>query len=201
MAFRKNDKNSLYFNPRSHEGSDKMSRQEGRCGGQISIHAPTRGATRQALTQTPGHQVSIHAPTRGAPLFRYYNNYIGFISIHAPTRGATVRFWETEFSLHISIHAPTRGATVFQNNWYSVSIFQSTLPRGERLNLLLLHNCLFLYFNPRSHEGSDLYSSISPGVASYFNPRSHEGSDTVGPCHALLYDPFQSTLPRGERLA
>ena len=44
VAVRKNNKNSLYFNPRSHEGSDAIvaRRLEQR---NISIHAPTRGAT------------------------------------------------------------------------------------------------------------------------------------------------------------
>ena len=33
------------------------------------------------------------------------------------------------------------------------------------------------YFNPRSREGSDLYSSTAPVRLFYFNPRSREGSD------------------------
>ena len=42
------------------------------------------------------------------------------------------RFYKKEFQ-HISIHAPTRGATQAAVPWICVSsVFQSTLPRGER---------------------------------------------------------------------
>ncbi len=77
-------------------------------------------------------------------------------------------------------------------------LFQSTLPRRERLYLVSVVK-LIVYFNPRSHEGSDkilhiLHNIISifqstlprrerprlrrmPLVMYNFNPRSHEGSD------------------------
>ena len=32
----------------------------------VSIHAPTRGATVEMAQHAPGREVSIHAPTRGA---------------------------------------------------------------------------------------------------------------------------------------
>ena len=32
-------------------------------------------------------------------------------------------------------------------------------------------------FNPRSHEGSDIYRGAGKSRSPYFNPRSHEGSD------------------------
>ena len=124
-------------------------------------------------------------------------------------------------------------------------VFQSTLPRGERRVLLLLsflslsisihaptrgattgqlrHSILSLYFNPRSHEGSDsdktrvllCNAGISihaptrgatqvtdspPSAAFDFNPRSHEGSDQNQTLHRCFHCLFQSTLPRGERL-
>ena len=78
------------------------------------------------------------------------------ISIHAPTRGATWQTNEMQKSHKISIHAPTRGATYAQSATENVDV----------------------YFNPRSHEGSDLRQSASTCQKS-----------------------FQSTLPRGERQA
>ena len=76
------------FNPRSHEGSDwecfgkksvgfwfqsTLPRGERPCNHQVlcvlcsvSIHAPTRGATKTGLQIWRNTQVSIHAPTRGA---------------------------------------------------------------------------------------------------------------------------------------
>ena len=54
-----------YFNPRSHERSDFQF-----CFGfwfcEISIHAPTRGATSKQRNEKKDTQISIHAPTRGA---------------------------------------------------------------------------------------------------------------------------------------
>ena len=99
----------------------------------------------------------------------------------------------------ISIHAPTRGATPGPATVNSFSLFQSTLPRGERpswgsnllakaaisihaptrgATLIDLFIRIFLdNFNPRSHEGSDDYTPNSRTISSDFNPRSHEGSD------------------------
>ena len=99
------------FNPRSHEGSDIGSERNHRYQIEISIHAPTRGATAAALRWA---------------IFE-------LISIHAPTRGATYPGGECCHSLEISIHAPTRGATFTTNAWFIfIFLFQSTLPRGER---------------------------------------------------------------------
>ena len=77
-----------YFNPRSHERSD-----DDISGAleilQISIHAPTRGATIKASATEPNFSISIHAPTRGATVRRSCCRLFFRISIHAPTRGAT----------------------------------------------------------------------------------------------------------------
>ena len=77
----------------------------------------------------------------------------------------------------ISIHAPTKGATILPESPFLAFLFQSTLPRRERLSC---KQCALtiLYFNPRSHEGSD-------GVFL---------RDSGNTCQ------FQSTLPRRERL-
>ena len=80
------------------------------------------------------------------------------------------------------------------------AIFQSTLPRRERLPCSCLYR-LRRYFNPRSREGSDVCACrdcLRPGISihapakgatgsidtalttgSNFNPRSREGSDKI----------------------
>ena len=58
-----------------------------------------------------------------------------------------------------------------------VDQFQSTLPRGERRQPSISRGICLAYFNPRSHEGSDICHAVSVYI------------DIV----------FQSTLPRGER--
>ncbi len=55
------------------------------------------------------------------------------ISIHAPARGATLIMRAMTQVQPISIHAPARGATRPRYNYVRCnSVFQSTLPRGER---------------------------------------------------------------------
>ena len=144
-------------------------------------------------------EISIHAPTRGATDPENITLcHVGNISIHAPTRGATgSSIYITRYPC-ISIHAPTRGATKKITGGDLIMQFQSTLPRGERQQQDQCHsrNC---NFNPRSHEGSDLAHALSgcevdisihaptrgatipecmtATTQMHFNPRSHEGSD------------------------
>ena len=98
----------------------------------ISIHAPTRGATNYNAQVEIYREISIHAPTRGATSggVTYTKNF--GISIHAPTRGATTNTTLDSDNWNISIHAPTRGATIKSSEKKRLTIFQSTLPRGER---------------------------------------------------------------------
>ena len=80
------------FNPRTHTGCDFI-RSVKHLIVRVSIHAPTRGATRRyPVDPFLRGGVSIHAPTRGATAYR-------LLSLPKPHR--------------VSIHAPTRGATVF----------------------------------------------------------------------------------------
>ena len=99
----------------------------------------------------------------------------------------------------ISIHAPAKGATLHMGKKMSYRIFQSTLPRRERLisrrrlcvpilfqstlprrerHKQIFHKCQVPYFNPRSREGSDRIFSCHNNIWVDFNPRSREGSDS-----------------------
>ena len=143
------------FNPRSHKGSDGLfilnviptivfqstlpqgERRRKECNrpgsDKISIHAPTRGATRSALVLRWSTRISIHAPTRGATYLRkaVCKTSCRFQST-LPQGERRWTFFPGTFHTAISIHAPTRGAT--QNNKVSQRAFefQSTLPQGER---------------------------------------------------------------------
>ena len=98
----------------------------------------------------------------------------------------------------ISIHAPARGATrQYGIDGFSLE-FQSTLPRGERLESDHEVFNLF-YFNPRSREGSDFMLLATMVRLFDFNPRSREGSDNMDEGSFEDFLQFQSTLPRGER--
>ena len=53
------------FNPRSHEGSDYIADTKLYVK-KISIHAPTKGATKPGRHRGHPVRISIHAPTKGA---------------------------------------------------------------------------------------------------------------------------------------
>ena len=146
------------FNPRSHKGSDRSMRFYRRKK-DISIHAPTRGATPHRGGLEEAMRISIHAPTRGATYTHAPPLTKTSISIHAPTRGATVEVNNELELMRISIHAPTRGATEYR--------IQTTIAGVD--------------FNPRSHKGSDATVTVHTLPIQYFNPRSHKGSDGRAP--------------------
>ena len=133
----------------------------------ISIHAPARGATsikvghlrtcavfqstlprgerrRSESYRRTKEMISIHAPARGATYLTQLENKGYIISIHAPARGATIRpsvFYSMPKG--ISIHAPARGATPTFSFSPPTRQFQSTLPRGERLQFYLKFTLCF----------------------------------------------------------
>ncbi len=99
----------------------------------VSIHAPARGATVDAIEVGALEVVSIHAPARGATSKEIIGLPYSLVSIHAPARGATEevdaivdlemfqstplregRHWSCDCARNqraVSIHAPARGAT------------------------------------------------------------------------------------------
>ena len=111
--------------------------------------------------------------------------------------------------MYISIHTPTKGATKLVGDSEEVVIFQSTLPRRERLLqkegqgdiwVISIHTptkgatsytldwrCWNFNFNPHSHEGSDWISSSFSLQKLNFNPHSHEGSDIKGLFHFVRF--------------
>ena len=63
---------------------------------------------------------------------------------------------------------------------FQILLFQSTLPRRERrINTVQFVD--YDDFNPRSREGSDLFSRAALFLCYHFNPRSREGSDICAP--------------------
>ena len=108
------------FNPRSREGSDerKIVKNDRACEFQSTL---PRGERRDHDSLFVLRlEISIHAPARGATLSKQQNALCLSISIHAPARGAT---------LHV-----TRGVACHR-------IFQSTLPRGERRDIIKRDGC------------------------------------------------------------
>ena len=120
----------------------------------ISIHAPTRGATEFRLGIADFDGISIHAPTRGATDMYPIKKPKVIISIHAPTRGATQRPNSAGFHKYFNPRSHERSDMHSTKMKLITSVFQSTLPREERL-YWMVKEWRYLYFNPRSHERSD----------------------------------------------
>ena len=123
-----------YFNPRSRVGSDRGPKQS-KVTEAISIHAPAWGATADKRTMETKLIISIHAPAWGATPLDEPPLKFKHISIHAPAWGATCAEGRTIHRRNISIHAPAWGATVSARASNARLPFQSTLPRGERLQM------------------------------------------------------------------
>ena len=122
----------------------------------ISIHAPTRGATWlrysskcDALFQSTLLQEERR--TRALPNIRQHWFQSTLLQEERQAE------WEWYIVLFtISIHAPTRGATSIANL--------------SRLSMIF-------YFNPRSYKRSDPWQMGENTVRIYFNPRSYKRSD------------------------
>ena len=167
---------STYFNPRSHERSDNFQFSGNQSPDCISIHAPTRGATKRCWIECWCY--SNFNPRS------HERSDDNFILIYR--------------CISISIHAPTRGATIYAQILSISKLFQSTLPREERL-VSSSFVTVSIYFNPRSHERSDSVAQGTLHPHKDFNPRSHERSDCQLLLQAQIQFLFQSTLPREER--
>ncbi len=100
----------------------------------------------------------------------------------------------------VSIHAPARGATHLLAFLSGIWAFQSTHPRGVRLNSSSVRRQAIKFqsthprgvrrslcapgresacFNPRTREGCDLSLSASRRCFRSFNPRTREGCDNL----------------------
>ena len=169
---------------------------------EVSIHAPTKGATRITRYLIYIKRVSIHAPTKGATWLIRCFVYPRDVSIHAPTKGATKIEYMLSGEYGVSIHAPTKGATALVQRDRTVQPFTIHAPTKVATPSEAADPHLHQSFNPRSHEGSDGLNSVMclrrssfqstlprrerpggagsrSGTETGFNPRSHEGSDRI----------------------
>ena len=167
---------------------------------EISIHAPTRGATPKLQKSSPltiqfqsTHprgvrpadrrklwdmiHISIHAPARGATMLQAGNGlWDPFQSTHP--RGVRHRLSASDFAEEGFQSTHPRGVRP-KRSWRDTRtpIFQSTHPRGVRL-------CIFVCISLEKY---------------YFNPRTREGCDFLMYCRMSCSFQFQSTHPRGVR--
>ena len=190
----------------------------------VSIHAPTWGATKAILTLAMPLQVSIHAPTWGATSRHERKICDSMLFQSTRPRGARRRPLRQVQAICPSFN-PRAHVGRDRSDYLMITEhtgFQSTRPRGARhttLYLVKLSLCVsihaptwgatnlppvlcgvWLCFNPRAHVGRDLQQRLSarlqdPG----FNPRAHVGRDSNFGSTLSRHERFQSTRPRGAR--
>ena len=144
----------------------------------ISIHAPTRGATKSSLkwmisvydfnprSYKRSDKTEMVKAVRWISFnprsYKRSDQCIFYcirrfnLSIHVPTRGATIFKFRFRIVFLLSIHAPTRGATYTDSEILKLSHFQSTLLQEERPHAYTSRKPS-LTFNPRSYKRSDCF--------------------------------------------
>ncbi len=147
-------------------------------GCEISIHAPTRGATKLIDELTNPKLVFQSTLPRGERHLQMPALLEATpISIHAPTRGATSESGRNPL-LSANFNPRSHEGSDHNHKWFPKHKhgFQSTLPRGERLMQMRI--------------------LVSKGAISIHAPTR---GATLTALEIYLFTSFQSTLPRGER--
>ena len=144
----------------------------------ISIHAPTRGATKQYRAKTNVNAKFQSTLPRGERQISTYPVLWRQKFQSTLPRGERLPVQINILpALFISIHAPTRGATI-----------------------VYIVNCDgYIDFNPRSHEGSDSEDRINIYQVNISIHAPTRGATPVSTPIPGIHCIFQSTLPRGER--
>ena len=128
------EQNQRYnFNPRSYKRSDSAHKW-GLIWFVISIHAPTRGATREQLQILHLFKISIHAPTRGATI-------IGWLQTEKYILFQSTLLQEERL-------CDTKCCSIKVCNFNPRSYKRSDTCRDGRWKI-------WTYFNPRSYKRSD----------------------------------------------
>ena len=187
------------FNPRAHAGRDWGIFALAMPRSQVSIHAPTRGATMASARESEFRRFQSTRPRGARQIINFGPDQPGNVSIHAPTRGATTDARGRYRAIKVSIHAPTRGATssrrrnrrplsfnprahagrdLFEGR-FSLFIFgfQSTRPRGARPIYYLPSSTIPSVSIHAPTRGATIRLNHLAGACAGFNPRAHAGRD------------------------
>ena len=100
--------------------------------------------------------------------------------------------------IQISIHAPARGATGCHPRVSYTSLFQSTLPRGERPSFPVIPH-IVLKFQSTLPRGERQYAVRFDSESTIISIHAPARGATSTRYLLFSSSKFQSTLPRGER--
>ena len=134
-----------YFNSRTHEGCDRLLVKKVIEGENFNSRTH-EGCDRYPDGVSPSCDISIHAPTRGATITSISIFLLSRISIHAPTRGATKESIRRKRPLLFQFTHP-RGVRRSGKALHTGSChFNSRTHEGcdsKNAHILYLHFCLF----------------------------------------------------------
>ena len=188
------------FNPRAHTGRDITIRRFW-TGNDVSIHAPTQGATqvkancprnhrcfnprahtgRDCISHTNKTAIACFNPRAHTGRdFLYLTRAIGIVGFNPRAhtgRDAPVNLgaWRSE----VSIHAPTQGATHRLASWVELLEVSIHAPTQGATWTNTTKPTPVRCFNPRAHTGRDFQSIILLSMVRCFNPRAHTGRDGI----------------------
>ena len=154
---------------------------------------------RPAVARRSGHQVSIHAPTRGAtPRVKRKEVTKKFQSTHPHgVRHVVVISVEAANKFQSTHPHGVRHCKGGANNGYG-----RFNPRTHTGCDQIYRRCSKIgnrCFNPRTHTGCDSESRAFPPSPRCFNPRTHTGCDFCPGLITCMSGRFQSTHPHGVR--
>ena len=188
----------MCFNPRTHTGCDVTERHNQPIL-DVSIHAPTRGATNLVCQVRDSLLVSIHAPTRGATNESLCQIQTGRFQSTHPHGVRHNEKMNINLAPGFNPRTHTGCDSTCPRGFTQSSTFQSTHPHGVRLHQHLLCHRLPLCFNPRTHTGCDAAEKAYTQGFAGFNPRTHTGCDWRQHQRRERQGRFQSTHPHGVR--
>ena len=210
------------FNPRTHTGCDYIKNSIAQIA-PVSIHAPTRGATRQPLLRRQALPWFQSTHPHGVRLPNTANAKLGnmFQSTH-PHGVRLCTAFKRKFNVTRFNPRTHTGCDFFKlgtGEYYHRGFNPRTHTGCDNVGWMIspISSC----FNPRTHTGCDFPSGkkqpvigvsihaptrgatqplVIIDVTTSFNPRTHTGCDARGHEIALVAERFQSTHPHGVRL-
>ena len=134
---------------------------------------------RTALRRSVRSCISIRAPTRGATMGAGHWSLIPLFQSALPRGERRRRHTASGCTILFQSALPRGERLVIGSVLGGNTLFQSALPRGERQVLGYVLNIL-IYFNPRSHEGSDSWFCTSTAYLSISIRAPTRGATTSG---------------------
>ena len=157
----------------------------------VSIHAPARGATKNAVREALNKK-SFNPRTRKGcdPLKSVV--FMSNFSFNPRTRkGCDVEIMPYTTRIYVSIHAPARGATNSSKMKILIACVSIHAPARGATDCARWSETFKLCFNPRTRKGCDVSRDLHFMEQLSFNPRTRKGCDA----HLNgLYSPFRVSI-------